>query len=124
MPASGRCLALLPGGDVCLADAITGLHYCRDHASIRGLNRALITKAVRRAMCNSDRYLAATLAEWPDEDLAAAIAADPARIWLLRLAGWPRLEHWAADLDKLAAVASADAYLLGAFLQERGIIGA
>jgi hypothetical protein len=37
-------------------------------------------------------------------------------VWLLRLAGWPRLEQWAGDLDPLAALASADSYLLGAFL--------
>jgi hypothetical protein len=121
MGASGKCLALLPTGAVCLADAITGLNYCRDHASVQGMERALVAQAVRQAMRHPDRYLAATLAEWPDEDLAAAIGADPARVWLLRLAGWPRLEQWADDLDQLAALASADAYLLGAFLQERGI---
>jgi hypothetical protein len=122
MPTTGKCLAVLPSGDMCLADAIPGLHYCPDHASIRGLDPALIARAVRLAMTRPDRYLAAPLAEWPDDDLAAAIGADPARVWLLRLAGWPGLEHWAADLDQLAALASADSNLLGAFLQERGII--
>ena len=50
MGASGKCLALLPTGDVCLADAITGLKYCCDHASIQGMDRALVAQAVRQAM--------------------------------------------------------------------------
>src|SRR4051812_27669401 len=35
----------------------------------------------------------------PDADLATAIRGDPRRVWLLRLAGWPRLDYWADDLD-------------------------
>jgi hypothetical protein len=77
--------------------------------------------APRSPRARSDLYLAATLAEFSDADLATAIRGDPRRVRLLRLAGWPRLEYWADDLDQLAALVSADAHLLGAFLQERGI---
>jgi hypothetical protein len=66
MAVSGKCLALLPTGGVCLADTIAGLNYCRDHVSVRGMDRARVAQAVRQAMLRPDRYLAATLAEWPD----------------------------------------------------------
>src|SRR3954470_24061193 len=121
MATRGKCLALLETGGVCLADAVPGLRYCREHVSLRGKDRALVGQALRQAMRSPDRYLAAALAEWPDEDLAAALGADPASVWQLRLAGWPRLDRWADALAELAALVGTDAYLLGEFLQARGI---
>jgi hypothetical protein len=82
------------------------------------MDRVLIAQVVRWAVRYPDRYLAATIAAC---DLAAAIGGHPGRVWLLRLAGRSRLEHWAPHLDQLAALASADSYLLRAFLQQQGI---
>ncbi len=123
MAVSGKCLALHPDGASCLEPALPWLPYCAPHAVLHPPDARLVQRALRRAMARPELYLAATLAEFPDADLASAIGANPHRVWLLRLADWPRLEHWADDLDQIAAVASADSYLLGVFLQERGITG-
>jgi hypothetical protein len=45
---------------------------------------------LRHAMLRPERYLAAALAELADEDLAAAIGADPRKVWQLRLCAYPR----------------------------------
>ncbi|SRR5713101_5546689 len=47
-------------------------------------HQALRAHTIRRAMLHPDRYLAAVLAEIPDEDLAYAIGALPGRVWQLR----------------------------------------
>ena len=121
MAVSGKCLALYPDGSSCLEPALPWLQYCAPHAILHPPDPRLVRRALRRAMARPELYLAATLAEFPDADLATAIGGDPRRVWLLRLAGWPRLEHWADDLDQLAGLVGADGYLLGVFLQERGI---
>ena len=123
MAGSGKCLAFYPDGSPCLEPALPWLPHCAPHALLHPSDPRLVRRALRRAMARPELYLAASLAEFPDADLATAIGADPNRVWLLHLAGWPRLERWAADLDQLAALASADAFLLGAFLQERGVTG-
>ena len=64
-----------------------------------------------------DRYLAAALAERPDEDLAAELSCPRAYVWRLRLMGWPRTDHWDADVQLMAAAISADARALGALLR-------
>src|SRR3954452_15749283 len=46
-------------------------------------------------------YLAAALAEWPDEDLAYAMRADPTRVWQLRLCGYPRADRWDRETQLL-----------------------
>jgi hypothetical protein len=75
---------------------------------------------LRRAMLRPERYLAAALAEWPDADLAAEIAADPVKVWRLRLCGWPREACWAEDVRQLAALVDGHARLLGGLLLEVG----
>jgi hypothetical protein len=118
---ASRCLALLPSGEVCLADAVPGLRYCREHVSVRGMDRARLGQAIRQAMRAPDRYLAAVLAEWPDEDLAAELGADRHLIWQLRLCGYPRAERWAADVVDLALLVDADPRRLEALLRRLGV---
>ena len=105
---SSKCLALLDTGAVCAAATVPGLRYCEAHARIFGADRTRLGHALRRAMLRPDRYLAAALAEWPDEDLAAETGADPGKVWQLRLCGWPRNSAWAADVRQLAALVDAD----------------
>jgi hypothetical protein len=57
-------------------------HSPAEDSGLRPVPRAQL---IRRAMLHPERYLAAALAEWPDEDLAASCGAAPARVWLLRL---------------------------------------
>jgi hypothetical protein len=76
---------------------------------------------LRRAMLRPDRYLAAALAEWPDEDLAYATRADLATVWKLRLAGYPRSDRWPADTAQLAAAVGADVGLLRTVLRALGV---
>jgi hypothetical protein len=121
MAVTGKCLALYPDGSPCLEPALPWLPYCAPHATLHQVDPRLVRRALRRAIARPESYLAAALAEVPDDDLAAVIGADPRRVWLLRLADWPRLEHWAGDLDQLAGLVGADGSLLAVYLQERGI---
>jgi hypothetical protein len=75
-------------------------------------------RMLRRAMRHPTVYLAAALAEIPDEDLAAEISADPARVWQLRLCEWPRDNNWATDLRQMAALVGGDAHRLARLLLE------
>jgi hypothetical protein len=56
----------------------------------------------------------------PEYFLAAEISADPAKVYQLRLCGWPRQDAWAADVRQLAAVVGGDATRLGRLLVEVG----
>src|SRR4051812_39462513 len=64
-------------------------------------------------MARPDRYLAAALGEWPDEDLAYAMRADPVKVWRLRLCGYPRSDRWAHDTQQLAILVDADSACSG-----------
>jgi hypothetical protein len=85
------------------------------------LDADLRRRAVVRAQLHPDRLLAAALAEYPDEDLAAAIGAPSASCWRLRLMGFPRDTHWADDVQRMAEAVEADPRLLGRLLVERGV---
>jgi hypothetical protein len=84
-------------------------------------HQAVRAYTIRRAMLRPDRYLAAALAEWPDEDLAYAMRADRATVWRLRLAGYPRVDRWARDTRALAALVGADVGLLRTTLRALGV---
>ena len=84
-------------------------------------NPALPARTLRRAMLRPDRYLAAALAEWPDEDLAYATRADPRQVWRLRLCGYPRRDRWQQDMQQLARLVGADVGLLRTMLQVLGV---
>jgi hypothetical protein len=116
-----RCLALLTDGSVCLAPSVSGLRYCREHVSLRGIDRARLGQALRQAMRRPDHYLAALIAEIPDEDLASELSADPNQVWQLRLCGYPRAERWAEDLGQMAALVDASADRLDALLRRLGV---
>ena len=77
--------------------------------------------SLRRAMLQPDRYLAAALAEWPDDHLADAMQADPGKIRRLRLSGPPRPSHWHRDTRRLAALVDADPGLLRIVLRLLGV---
>jgi hypothetical protein len=83
--------------------------------------QALRAHTIRRAMTRPDRYLAAALAEWPDEDLAYATRADPAAVWQLRLCGYPQSDRWHAETAQLAALVCADVGLLRTLLRQLGV---
>ena len=67
-----------------------------------GDNPGLRSAALRCAMLRPDTYLAALLAELPDEDLADAVGADVRLVWRLRLAVWPRQHRREQDITALA----------------------
>jgi hypothetical protein len=85
------------------------------------LDAGLRRRAIVRAMLRPDQLLAAALAELPDEDLAAAIGGDPARVWKLRVMSFPRDRSWAADVRAMAAAVDADALSLARLLMEVGV---
>jgi hypothetical protein len=71
-------------------------------------------------MLHPDRYIAAALAEWSDEDLAAAIGADPSKVWRLRLCSYPRRFCWAGDIVLMAKLVDGDDRLLEGLLGKVG----
>jgi hypothetical protein len=85
-----------------------------DHQAVRAYT-------LRQAMLRPDRYLAAALAEWPDEDLAYATRADPAQVWRLRLCGYPRADRWHHETAQLAVLVRADVGLLRTMLRALGV---
>jgi hypothetical protein len=82
---------------------------------------ALRAQAIRRAMRQPDSYLAAALAEWTDEALAAELGADPRHMWQLRLARYPRGERGALTIEAYAALLDTDVARLTAVLQRLGV---
>jgi hypothetical protein len=72
-------------------------------------------------MRHPDTYLAAALAEWPDEDLAWELGCDPERVWRLRLSQPPRVGHWEADVRGLADLAGVEPTRLAAVLRWLGV---
>ena len=82
---------------------------------------AIRPQSLRRAMLAPDRYLAALLAEIPDEDLAAELGAARCCVWKLRFCGWPRVDRWENDLGLMAALVGADVGRLEGLLQRCGV---
>ena len=84
-------------------------------------DRTVLAQAIRYAIRRPDRYLAALLAELPDEDLADAVGADAQLVWRLRLAVWPRRSRWDQDVAALATAIDTHPARLETFLVERGV---
>jgi hypothetical protein len=84
-------------------------------------NPRLRARVIREAIGRPAHFLAAALAELPDEDLAAAIGASSARVWRLRLAGYPRTDQWERDIRILADLVGGDDRLLEALLVDVGV---
>jgi hypothetical protein len=82
---------------------------------------AFRARTIRQAMQRPDRYLAAVLAEWPDEDLAYAIGALPGEVWKLRLAGYPSTRRWATNIQQLADLVDAIPLELERLLWQLGV---
>jgi len=82
---------------------------------------ALRAQAIRRAMRQPDRYLAAALAEWTDEALTAELGTDPRHMWQLRLASYPCGERGALTIQAYAALLDTDVERLAALLLRLGV---
>jgi len=82
---------------------------------------ALRAQAIRHAMRRPDRYLAAALAEWTDEALAAELGTDPRQIWQLRVASYPRGAQWDVTIQAYAALLETTVDRLTALLQRLGV---
>jgi hypothetical protein len=82
----------------------------------------LRARALRRAMRQPNRYLAAALAEWTDEALAAELGTAPDRMWQLRLASYPRADPRDLTIQAYAALLETTMEQLTALLQRRGVI--
>jgi hypothetical protein len=72
-------------------------------------------------MLQPDRYLAAALAEIPDEDLAAALGTDLPAVRRLRVSRPPRPDHWHQDVQQLAMTLNVNPAALEALLQRVGV---
>ena len=119
---AARCIGTAEDGRVCgspgvLLDEQRGGLVCAQHAA----EGRLVHQALRRAIQQPDRYLAAALAEQLDEDLAAELGCPVSMVWRLRLAGWPRVDRWHADLATIAAVVGCDVEALAALLARLGV---
>jgi hypothetical protein len=82
----------------------------------------LRAQAIRHAMRQPKSYLAAALAEWTDEALAAELGADPHQMWQLRLASYPRADQANLTIQAYAALLDTTVEQLTTLLQRRGVI--
>ena len=105
------------GAPAVLVDEQRGGLVCYDHAPEAAALRHIRQRTVRRAMGHPDRFLAAALAEFTDDWLAAALGCPVGRVWRLRLCGWPRADQWGADIARMATALDA---LLRWVLADRG----
>ena len=116
------CIAYLPDGQRCdavgvIVDAHRGGLVCEQHATPGAVRRHIRHHAIRHAMGAPDRFLAAALAELPDDWLAAELGCPVGRVWRLRLAGYPRADRWAQDVAAMATALDADAARLDVLLR-------
>ncbi len=84
-------------------------------------NPRLRARVIREAIGRPAHFLAAPLAELPDEDLAAAIGASPAKAWRLRICGYPRRNSWADDIRRMAALVDGEPAKLERVLGQVGV---
>ncbi len=73
--------------------------------------------AVRAIATRPGLLLATALAEYPDDWLAARLGCPVAGVVRLRLCRPPRADHWAADVQAIAAAVGADVGALAALLR-------
>ncbi len=119
---SEQCCAIWPTGDRCehpgvVVDEARGGLVCHLHAPPGPLQQEALRAVIRKAMVHPDRYLAAALAEWTDEALAAELGCSTTWVWRLRLCGWPRVDRWHADVMMMAEALSAETTRLAALLR-------
>jgi hypothetical protein len=82
----------------------------------------LRTHAIRYALLHPEAYLAAALTEFSDDDLAAAIGANPLQVWRLRTYRYPRPDHWSEDVQRLASPIDAKPLELERVLASVGVL--
>jgi hypothetical protein len=119
---SDRCCAVWPSGERCrrlgaVVDEARGGWVCHVRALPGPIQQEALRVALRRAMLHPERYLAAALAEWTDEVVAAELACAPAVLWRLRLMGWPQTDRWVTDVQLMADALGADTSALAALLR-------
>jgi hypothetical protein len=102
--------------------AAVGGQLGEEYPAVPADDSAVRARALRRAMRQPDRYLAAALAEWTDEALATELGADPHRMWQLRLASYPRADPRSLTIQAYAALLETTVEQLTALLQRRGVI--
>jgi hypothetical protein len=98
-------------------DERRGGWVCYVHAPAGPLQRRALRATIRNAMARPDHYLAAALAEETDESLAALLGCPVDWVWRLRLAGWPRADHWHEDVQTMATAIGGDPELLAALFR-------
>jgi hypothetical protein len=116
------CCAVWPSGERCqrlgaVADEARSGWVRHVHAPPGPMQQEALRIALRRAMVHPERYLAAALAEWTDEVLAAELDCSPGVVWRLRLMGWPRTDRWASDVQLMADALGAETGPLAALLR-------
>jgi len=122
---SDRCCAIWPSSERCrrlgaVVDEARRGWVCHVHAPPGPMQQEALRIALRRAMLHPERYLAAALAEWTDEVLAAELGCSPFVLWRLRLMGWPRADRWVSDVQFMADALGADRSALVALLRTVG----
>ncbi|HEY7059831.1 MAG TPA: hypothetical protein VII06_00015 [Chloroflexota bacterium] len=91
------CCARRYGGEPCrrlgvVIDEARGGWVYYLHAPPGPQQQEAIRATLRQAMAHPDRYLAAALAEWADDYLAAEPGCPASVVYRLRLCGWPRAD--------------------------------
>jgi hypothetical protein len=122
-----RCCAIWPAGERCdglavVDDPALAGYVCYKHAPAGPRQQEAIRTTIRRAISRPDRYLAAALAEWLDEDLAGELGCSRTVVWRLRLMGWPGVDRFDADVALMADALGADRSRLAALI--RSLVGA
>jgi hypothetical protein len=122
-----QCCATWPTGERCdgwavVDDPARAGYVCYQHAPPGPRQQEAIRATLRKAMGRPDRYLAAALAEWLDDDLAAELGCSAAWVWRLRLMGWPRVDQWAADVALMAEALGADVGQLDSLLRPLALV--
>jgi hypothetical protein len=72
-------------------------------------------------MLQPDRYLAAALAEIPDENLVGELGIDLPTVRRLRVSRPPRPDHWHQDMLQLAMALNVNLPALETLLQRVGV---
>src|SRR3954470_17480982 len=116
------CCAIWPTGERCdglavVDDPALAVYVCYRHTPEGPWQQEAIRSTIRKAIARPDRYLAAVLAEWLDEDLARELGCSRTVVWRLRLMGWPRADRWDADVALMAEVLMADRAQLASLLR-------
>ena len=116
------CCAVWPTGQRCdgvavVDDPALAGYVCYKHAPPGPRQQEAIRATIRKAIPRPDRYLAAALAEFTDDVLAADLGCARSAVWQLRLMGWPRESRRDADVQLMAQALGAEVSRLATLLR-------